>query len=127
MNTKRLMKLMKTIALLNPKGFTFNPSAKRYPRKGYVVASKCTQGCIGRLGLFRVVKFYLKHPDHYIGGWRNEEGSMQYDASKVYYSMEEAVEAAINNKQRAFYNLYTNREISACDYFHFLGESKNVA
>lgn len=127
MDAKRLMKLMKAIAVLNPEGFTFSPSEKRYPRKGYVVASGHTQDCIGRTGLFRVVKFYLQHTDYCIGGWRNEEGSMQYDASKVYDSLEEAVKAAIANQQRAFYNLYTNCEITSSEYFRFLGKNENAA
>ena len=126
MKIERLKKLLKDIAALNPEGFTYSPS-QGCLRKGYVVASKCTQGCIGNSGLFRVIKFYLKHTDHYIGGWRNEDGSMQYDASKVYYSLEEAVKAAIANQQRAFYNLYTENEIPSCEYYRFLNKDAKIA
>ena len=127
MNTKQLMKLMKAIAALNPEGFTFSPSSKRFPRKGYVVASRHTQNNIGNIGLFNVVKFYLKHTDYYIGVWRNENDLMQYDASMIYDSLEEAVKAAIANHQRAFYDLYTKNEIPSSDYYHLLSEKLKAA
>jgi len=127
MNTERLKKQLQDIAATNPEGFTYSPSKLGYPQKGYVVATECTQDCVGNSGMFRVIKFYLKHTDFCIGGWRNEDGSMQYDASKIYYSLEEAVKAAIDNQQRAFYNLYTNSVISSCEYYRILGKSERVA
>lgn len=105
-----------SVAEQNPSGFTFNPKRRELVPKGYVVASSCTQDCFGKEGLFRVIKFYLRHLDYCIGGWRNEDGIMQFDASRVYYTIEDAVLAAIDNRQRAFYNLYTGKEIMACDY-----------
>jgi len=41
---------------------------------------------------------------------------MQYDASMVFYDINEAVAAALENDQRAFYNLYTAREVMASQY-----------
>lgn len=107
------------IAQQKPEGFTFNPIMNTFPKKGYVVAASETQDCIGKSGLFKVIKYYMKHLDYCIGGWRNEDGTMQYDASKVYLDIEEAISAAIINGQRAIYNLYTGNVIMACDYHNY--------
>ena len=104
------------IAEQRPSGFTFNPWLNSFPVKGYVVASYQTQDCFGKFGLFKVMKFVAKHMDYCIGGWRNENGDFQFDASKVYMNIEEAVEVALANNQRAIFNLYTGKEIMSCDY-----------
>lgn len=113
---EQLKNKIASVAKQNPSGFTFNPKRRQLVQKGYVVASCCTQDCFGKKGLFKVIKFYLRHLDYCIGGWCNEEGIMQFDASRVYENVEDAVLAAIDNRQRAFYNLYTGKEITACDY-----------
>ena len=120
MKVENLKQLVLRIAKLNPDGFTFNPEQNRYPHRGYAVATKATQNCIGKAGLFRVVKFCLKHRDYCIGGWKNEDGTLQFDATKIYFSLEEAVKAAVKNQQRALFNLYTGKEIRACDYNNYL-------
>lgn len=113
---EQIKKQISLISSQKPDGFTYNPYAKRFQSKGYVVASSQTQDCFGKSGLFRVIKFCLRHPDYCIGGWRNEDGIMQYDASRVFLNMEEAVRSAIDNEQRAIFNLYTGKVIMACDY-----------
>lgn len=112
-------KIAKTIEL-NPLGFTYNPQRGELAKKGYVVASLDTQDCFGKAGLFKVIKFYLRHLDYCIGGWRNEDGTMQFDASKVYMDIEEAIAAAIRNEQRAIFNLNTGKEIMADEYDRYI-------
>ena len=104
---------------MNPSGFTFNPSEGRL----YILTgawSSMTQGCIGKGGLFRVVKFYLSHRNYYIGGWKNEDGQMQFDASMVHMNIEEAIQSALCNGQRAIFNLYTGQEIMASAYSSYV-------
>lgn len=102
-----------------PDGFTFDPFAGRILTRGYVVASAHTQDCFGKVGLFRVIKFCFAHRTFCVGGWRNEDGLMQFDASMVYENIDDAINAAIMNRQRAIFNLYTGREIAARDYSRF--------
>ena len=71
-------------------------------------------------GLFRVVKFYLSHRNYYIGGWKNEDGQMQFDASMVHMNIEEAIQSALCNGQRAIFNLYTGQEIMASAYSSYV-------
>ena len=127
MKAEKLKQTIMEVTKLNPDGFTFNPTQNRFLSKGYAVATNVTQDCLGKAGLFRVVKFCLKNRDYCIGGWKNEDGTLQFDASKIYYSLEEAVKAAIMNKQRALYNLYTGKEIKECDYYRYLDYSAIVA
>ena len=104
------------IAEQKPEGFTFDPFTGRVLSRGYVVASARTQDCFGKAGLHRVIKFCLAHRNYCVGGWKNEEGLMQFDASMVYDNIEDAINAAVSNGQRAIFNLYTGREITARDY-----------
>ena len=121
MIAERLKSTLLRIAEMNPSGFAFNPSEGRLTTGGYVVATSMTQGCIGKGGLFRVVKFYLSHRNYYIGGWKNEDGQMQFDASMVYINIEEAIQSALCNGQRAIFNLYTTgQEIMASDYSSYV-------
>lgn len=120
MNIERLKSQIKKIAEKKPCGFTYSPKNNTFPQKGYVVAIQRTQDCIGNRGLFHVIKYYIRNQDYYIGGWRNEDGIMQFDASMVYYNIEEAVLAAIANKQRAIFSLSTGKEIMACDFGNYI-------
>ena len=120
MIAKQLKSTLLRIAEMNPSGFTFNPSIGRFTKRGYVVATSMTQDCIGKSGLFRVVKFYLCHRNYCIGGWRNEDGQMQFDASMVYLNIEEAIQSALCNGQRAIFNLYTGQKIMASDYSSYV-------
>lgn len=116
MMTDQLKNRIAQVAAANPFGFTFNPSQNKLATVGYVVATKDTQDCFGKAGLWKVIKYCLRHPGLCIGGWLNEDGVMQYDASMVFYDINEAVAAALENDQRAFYNLYTGREVMASQY-----------
>lgn len=119
MNIDMLKNKVLEIASQNPVGFTYDILTGRMPQKGYVVAAKDTQDCIGNRGLFQVIKFYLHNLDYCIGGWRNEDGTMQFDASKVYYDLNEAITAAVKNEQRAIFNLYTKKVIMAGEYSNY--------
>ena len=116
MITEQIKARVAKIARQMPEGFTFNPFTGNCPSQGYVVASAQTQDCFGKSGLFRVIKFCLAHRNYCVGGWMNEDGSMQYDASMVYCNIQDAIKAARMNGQRAIFNLYTGRTIMACDY-----------
>lgn len=117
---ENLKKSIWNIAVRYPNGFTYNAHNGMLLNKGYAVAAAETQDCIGKKGLYKVLKFCLRHPNYYIGGWRNEDGEMQFDASMVYLDMNEAIDAAEMNCQRALYNLYTRKEIWACDFDKFM-------
>lgn len=108
------------IAEKNPAGFTYKLKQEVLATKGYVVACAETQDCFGKSGLYQVIKICKRHVNCCIGGWRNEDGAMQYDASVVYYNIEDAIKAAIENNQRAFFNLYTGCEIMASEYADYL-------
>lgn len=119
MTTEQLKEMLYKVTEQNPEGFTYSPSRACFLTRGYVVASNETQDCFGKAGIFKVIKFYLKHTDYCIGGWRNEDGTLQFDASKVYQNIHEAISAALANGQRAIYNLYTKKEIMASDYANY--------
>ena len=118
--TEQIKEAVKSVMNMNPNGFTFNPIKNACEKKGYVVATLDTQDCIGKTGLFKVVKYYLSHPDYCIGGWMNEDGTMQFDASRVFFDIEEAIMNAIENEQRAIFNLYTGKVIMASEYYEYL-------
>ena len=122
-----LKKLMLRIVKMNPDGFTFNPVENRFPFRGYAVATHATQDCVGKTGLFRVIKFCLKHQDYCIGGWKNENGTIQFDASKIYPTFQEAISAAIANKQRAIFNLHTGKVILECNFHNYLDTDRAAA
>ena len=107
------------IARQKPEGFTFNPLTNTFPTKGYVVAASATQDCFGKQGLYRIIKYCLNHAGYCIGGWKNEMGTMQFDASRVFFDIKDAIQAAIENGQRAIFDLYRGVEIMACDYSLF--------
>ena len=110
---------IKGIAEQMPDGFTFNPRRNTMQKGGYAVATIDTQDCIGNAGLFRVLKYCSKHPEYCIGGWCNENGQMQYDASIVFTNIADAIAAAVENKQKAIFNLYTGMAIPECEYYMY--------
>lgn len=118
--TDLIRKEVAKIAQQMPDGFTFNLFTNRIVTRGYAVASVQTQDCFGKQGLFRVIKFCLSHSNYCVGGWKNEDGTMQYDASIIYTDIQDAISAAVLNSQRAIFNLYTGREIRSCDYYKYV-------
>lgn len=56
------------------------------------------------------------HPGFCIGGWRNEDGILQFDASRVVYDLPEALSLASKNSQRAIYDLNNGKAIMANEY-----------
>lgn len=117
---EQIKETIKRVVTMNPNGFTFNPIKNACEKEGYVVATLDTQDCIGKTGLFKVVKYYLSHRDYCIGGWKNEDGTMQFDASMVFDNIDEAIHNAIDNQQRAIFNLYTGKEIMADEYHSYI-------
>jgi fructokinase len=116
MKIENIKAIICEIASNNPNGFTYNLVVNKFQKTGYAVATLQTQDCIGMKGLYKVIKFCIKHPGYCIGGWRNEDGQMQYDATEIFFDRNDALYEAINNKQRAIFNLYTGREILASEY-----------
>ena len=119
MVAEHFINMLYKIAKQRPEGFTFNPIKNNFPTNGFVVATDKTQNCIGKVGLVKVILFYLSNYDYCIGGWRNEDGTMQFDASKVYLNVEDAINAARDNGQRAIYDLHSGKAIMACDYNNY--------
>ena len=120
MKIEKIKAIICEIANNNPTGFTYNPVVNKFQRAGYAVATLQTQDCIGMKGLYKVIKFCIKRPGYCIGGWRNEDGEMQYDATEIFFDRNDALSEAINNKQRAIFNLYTGCEIMASEYTKYL-------
>ena len=119
MIAEHFINMLYKIAKQRPEGFTFNPIKNNFPTNGFAVATDKTQDCIGKVGLVKVIMFYLSNYDYCIGGWRNEDGTMQFDASKVYLNVEDAINAALDNSQRAIFNLSTGEVIMASDYHNY--------
>ena len=109
-----------SIAQAHPDGFTFNLFKGTLQNRGYAVAKKETQDSFGNKGLFNVLKYIKKNPKCCLGVWRNEEGTMQFDASMVYSDIKDAIRSAVENRQRAIFNLYTGKAIMAEDYSIYL-------
>jgi len=111
---------IKRVAAQNPAGFTYRIMQNTLATKGYVVACFETQNCFGNAGLYKVIKHCMRNLNCCVGGWRNEDGTMQYDASVIYKDLQEAINAAVYNQQRAIFNLYTGRVIMANEYELYL-------
>lgn len=104
------------IAQQMPDGFTFDLISCRFPTKGFVVASSATQDCFGSEGLANVIAFCLTHNGYCVGGWKNEYGIMQFDASQVILEGEDAVLSAVENRQRAIFSLDCKKVITSSEY-----------
>ena len=104
------------IAARFPQGFTFDYKKGALATKGYVVATEDTQDCFGSIGLIKVIMYCIMNPGYCIGGWRNEDGVMQFDASRVTYDLSEALSLAAKHNQRAIFDLNSSRTIMADEY-----------
>ena len=84
--------LIEKIAKENPEGFTVKLPEMSWVISGYIAAYKDTQNCFGAEGLKKAVEHALNH-DKIVGGWMNEENKLFYfDSSKVFKSLDEAVQ-----------------------------------
>lgn len=63
-----------------------------------------------------MISYCLMHPGFCIGGWRNEDGVMQFEASRVTYDLSEALSLAAKHNQRAIFDLISSRTIMADEY-----------
>lgn len=111
-----IRKVISNIAERCPQGFTFDFQRGELATSGYVVATEDTQDCFGSVGLLKVISYCAVHPGFCIGGWRNEDGIMQFDASMVVYDLSEALSLASKNCQRAIYDLKSRKTIMASEY-----------
>lgn len=116
MFTNEIRKAISSIAERCPQGFTFDFQRGELATNGYVVATEDTQDCFGSAGLLDVISYCLMHPGFCIGGWRNEDGILQFDASRVVYDLPEALSLASKNSQRAIYDLNNGKAIMANEY-----------
>ena len=101
---------VKAIAAENPYGFTLSVPTCEPILFGIVVAHLDTQDSFGDEGLLECLVHALEN-DKVLGGWKNEDGTMQYDSCKVFTSLSEALAFAKENNQRAIFNLTTLEEI----------------
>ncbi|GIM60547.1 hypothetical protein CAPN008_05970 [Capnocytophaga canis] len=94
----------------NPEGFTVSIVDFSSPTNGWVVAFKETQDCFGVEGAKKVIDF-ARFTTNLVGGWCNEDGTMQFDAVMIIQDVQEAIKKAVENKQRYIYNLETGAYI----------------
>lgn len=113
---EEIRKVISNIAERCLQGFTFDYKKRTLANKGYVVATEDTQDCFGSIGLIKVIMYCIMNPGYCIGGWRNEDGVMQFDASRVTYDLSEALSLAAKHNQRAIFDLNSSRTIMADEY-----------
>ena len=111
---EEIRKTICNIAARFPQGFTFDYKKGALANNGYVVATEDTQDC--SIGLLKVIMYCIINPGYCIGGWRNEEGIMQFDASRVVNDLGEALSLAAQHNQRAIFDLNSGRTIMADEY-----------
>lgn len=83
------------------------------PTKGIAVSYAATQNSHSRESLTFVVEHALNH-DGYVGGWLDSESGLYYfDSTKIFPEdqLEEALEFARENGQKAVYIISTGEEI----------------
>ena len=102
-------KKVKEIAQANKAGFTISLiDLKHQEGDFWVVAFKETQDCFNDEGLKKVIEF-AKRTTNIIGGWKNEDNTMQYDCVMLIQDQEIAIKTAKENLQRFIYNLKTKK------------------
>lgn len=105
-----LMYAVEAIALEHPEGFTLNFSRMEFITSGIAVAYEATQDSYQRAGLYHCIQFAVYHGCT-IGGWRNENGEMQYDAVRIFHDLRKAIKFARQQKQRAIFDIDNGWEI----------------
>ncbi|MFZ1824734.1 MAG: hypothetical protein WAU21_03980 [Chitinophagales bacterium] len=91
------------IALTNPEGFTVSLQLE-WPTSGYVVAYKETQNSFGENGLRKCLHHAIDH-NGWIGGWKNQDGMLQFDSCMIVAEKEKAINLGNENKQIAIFCL----------------------
>ena len=93
----------------HPNGFTYHLKERRMIITGFIAAFLETQDSLGNDGLEKCLEHAKSH-ENLIGGWKNENGEMQFDSCKRFTDREEAIRFARENKQRYLIDL-TNLEL----------------
>ena len=97
----------------HPGGFTVDVRTMAEPTEGIAVSYAATQGSRTRESLTRVVAHALAH-DGYVGGWLDAESGLYcFDSTKLFAEdqLDEALEFARQNGQRAVYVISSGKEI----------------
>jgi hypothetical protein len=108
------------IAEANKEGFTvkitITPNGYNLTKidKGFVVAYNDTQNSFDENGLLKCIAHAIGN-DKVIGGWFNSDnGKYYFDSCQIVNSEYMANKIAKEQKQIAFYDLSTSREIKVC-------------
>lgn len=105
-----LVKAIELIAIEHPDGFTVDLRNLELARKGIAVGFAATQNCYGFGGLYRCVE-HAFFEGGFVGGWRNQDGRMQYDSIRLFESLPEAIAFGRKQNQIAIYDLENAWEI----------------
>ena len=115
MKTNQIKKIAAAVAVIaaaNQGGFTWNIAENKMQSHGFAVARAETQNSFNREGLLRAVEFAVKKGVPCIGGWYDSEsGLYYYDATEIFIDKEDAENAARENEQLAYFDLYNFEEI----------------
>lgn len=106
---RNLQKIWK-IAEANKEGFTIYLPSLEPVKNGWVIANIATQNRVGIKGLEFVIEFALNH-NRIVGGYLNQSGVFQFDASIVEPNELLAIELMKLHKQDCIYNLETAKMI----------------
>lgn len=107
---KYLVKAILEIARENPEGFTVEIPSLEHVKEGIPVGYEATQDSFTAEDVESVVRHAMNH-ENIVGGWLNEEGEFQFDSCKIFFDLEEALEFAKRNNQRAIFDITNSREI----------------
>lgn len=112
-NVNSMVEKAWTFSQSHPDGFTVDVRTMTTPTKGIAVSYAATQDSHSRESLTFVVEHALNH-DGYVGGWLDSESGLYYfDSTKIFPEdqLEEALEFARENGQKAVYIISTGKEI----------------
>lgn len=108
-----LAKRVWQFSLSHPDGFTVDIRTMEEPIEGIAVSYAATQGSHSRKSLTFVVAHALEH-DGYVGGWLDPASGLHYfDSTRLFPEdrLDEALQFARENGQRAVYIISTGQEI----------------
>ncbi len=111
MQHDKLIAQIEQIAIENPYGFTIRIPSLEMVTTGVCVAHKETQHCFQRAGLIVAIQHALLNAG-YIGGWKNEDGQMQYDSVRMFLSLPAAIKWGRKQEQRAIFDIDNGWEIN---------------
>jgi len=105
-----LMYAIEAIAHEHPDGFTIKVTTLELVTSGIAVAYKATQNSYQRSGLYTCIQ-HAFYNDGYIGGWRNQNGEMQYDSIRMFKDLRKAVKWGRKQDQIAIFDIDNGWEI----------------